>query len=138
MDQACIAHPQAWAIIWIQVRFNTLLSHNFYTTTTQINVLYYSTSISAKPCTVGAMLDSNDGAAPTPVQKLSDRRLLITKQAPNRRLLHQADVSGQAKTSDSSPIRLPVSYKSAVLTNETTLPGVKVSTKPLRNIVPYA
>ena len=98
-------------------RFSSLLSQSVYTTTTDIDVQYYSTSISAKPCTVGAMQDSN-------------RRLLIAKQAPSRRLLH--------KTSDSSPIRLPVSYKSAVLTNETTLPGVKVSTKPLRSIVPYA
>ncbi len=119
-------------------RFSSLLSQSVYTTTTDIDVQYYGNRISAKPCTVGAMLDSNDGAAPTPVPKLSNRRLLITKQALNKRLLDQADVSGQAKTSDSSPTRLPVSYKSAVLTNETTLPGVKVSTRPLRNSVPNA
>ena len=121
-------------------RFSSLLTQSVYTTTTEIDVQYYSTSISARPCTTaGALQGSDAGTAPVPSPVVSNRRLLVTKQAPNRRLLDQAAVAGQEGAADpSSLIRLPVSYMDSVLTNETTAPGVKVSTKPLRIIVPYA
>ena len=94
-------------------RFNSLRSQSVYTTTSNIDIQYYSTSITAKPCQAPA----------APLPKVSNRRLLALT------------VTDQA---DFGLIRLPVSYMGGVLTNETTAPGVMVSTRPLCIVVPYA
>lgn len=105
-------------------RFDSIRSSSFYTTRTEIDVQYYSTSISAKPCAT-PMTRTTVGA--------THGTFLLSISLPylDRILTGMVDPDMQGAKKD-----LPVAYGTKASTK--TKKGVKISTKPLSSVKPYA